>query len=76
MTSPTGPETSYSYNQAEQLSGVSTSGLSASYAYDGDGLRMSKTVNGSTVPFTWDQSGSLPLLIEDGTDDFIYGPGA
>jgi YD repeat-containing protein len=28
----------------------------ATYAYDGDGLRTSKTVSGSTTSFTWDGS--------------------
>ncbi|MGH7641730.1 MAG: RHS repeat-associated core domain-containing protein, partial [Candidatus Dormibacteria bacterium] len=47
----------------------------ASYSYNGDGLRMSKTVNGTTQQLTYDQSSSLPLLIEDQSQDFIYGPG-
>ncbi|MGC1185527.1 MAG: RHS repeat-associated core domain-containing protein, partial [Candidatus Dormiibacterota bacterium] len=70
-----GAATDYSYDQADRLTGVSTTGLSASYAYNGDGLRMSKTVNGTTEQYSWDQSGSLPLLIQDGATSFIYGPG-
>jgi len=46
----------------------------ATYAYDGDGLRTSKTVNGATTNFTWEPSSGLPLLIDDGTNRYIYGP--
>lgn len=50
-------------------------GLDASYAYDADGLRQSKTVNGVSRGFTWDVSGGLALLVMDGTDVYVYGIG-
>lgn len=65
------PGTTLTYDQANRLTGY---GTTASYAYNGDGLRMSKTVSGTTTGFTWDQSGTLPLLIADGSDYYIYGP--
>jgi RHS repeat-associated protein len=48
--------------------------VQASYAYNGDGLRMSKTVNGTTTAFAWDEAGAMPLLLNDGDDSYIYGP--
>ena len=45
------------------------------YTYNGDGLRTSKTVDGITTNYTWDTTGSLPLLLSDGTTQYIYGPG-
>ena len=62
-----------------------TSKTSATYSYNGDGLRMSKTVNGTTSQFTWDTSNSTPqllgdgannspTLLSDGTNSYIYGP--
>jgi RHS repeat-associated protein len=74
MTPPTGTASSYTYDQEERLTGVSGP-TTASYVYNGDGLRMSKTVNGTVTAYDWDQSGSLPLLIEAGATGFIYGPG-
>jgi RHS repeat-associated protein len=50
-------------------------GVDATYAYDADGLRQSKTVNGQTRAFTWDTSGQLALLLMDGTDLYVYGHG-
>jgi RHS repeat-associated protein len=47
---------------------------SATYAYNGDGLRQSKTVNGTTTQQTWDEAEGLPLLIQDGTTTEIDGP--
>lgn len=44
------------------------------YAYNGDGLRMSKTVAGTTTSFTWTGGGAIPLLLSDGTNSYIYGP--
>jgi RHS repeat-associated protein len=69
--------TSYGYDQANRLTTVN--GGQATYAYNGDGLRMSRTVSGATTQFTWDGSGSPPLLLEQsgpqGVTDIVYGPG-
>lgn len=48
---------------------------SASYTYDGDGRRGSKTVAGATSPLTWDLVGGFSQLLTDGTTNYIYGPG-
>lgn len=63
--------TSLGYNQAGELTGY---GTTATYAYDGDGLRMSKAVGGATTAFAWDQSGGVPLLIAAGSTSYVYGP--
>lgn len=58
------------YDQANRLIGY---GSDVRYAYNGDGLRMSKTVRGTVTRFTWDESGSLPLLLQDGSTYYVYG---
>ncbi len=65
------PGTTLTYDQAGELTGY---GSVATYSYDGDGLRMSKTVGGNTTSFAWDQSGTVPLLISAGSTSYIYGP--
>jgi RHS repeat-associated protein len=53
---------SYTYNALNQLvrvNRVSDGGLVASYAYNHDGTRRSKTVGGLTTSFSWDASGNL-----------------
>jgi len=60
-----------SYDQTNRLIGV---GNTTSYAYNGDGLRMSKTVNGVTTHFVWSEAESLPELLQDGSTYYIYGP--
>jgi len=47
----------------------------ASYAYNGDGLRTSKTVNTNAESFSWAFVKGLPLLIQDAGTQFVYGPG-
>lgn len=64
--------TTLSYDQANRLTSYGTSGT---HAYNGDGLRMSKTVGGQNEAFTWDDAEGLPLLLEDGATSFVYGPG-
>lgn len=51
-----------------------TGTATASYTYDGDGLRASKTVSGTTSDLTWDTATSTPQLLSDGTNNYIYGP--
>jgi RHS repeat-associated protein len=72
LTPPSGPQTTYGYDQANRLTAY---GSTATYSYNGDGLRMSKTVSGVAEPFVWDLSQGLPLPIKDGGTSFIYGPG-
>ncbi len=74
-TPPSGTAASYSYNQLGQMVGATPAGSSTrtAFAYNGDGLRMSKTTNGSTENFTWDTNSS-PQLLVDSTTNFVYGP--
>ena len=64
--------TNYTYDQADRL----TSAGMYAYAYNGDGLRMSKS-SLQTTQYTWDigVEAGLPLLLQDKTGSYIYGPG-
>jgi RHS repeat-associated protein len=57
----------YTYNEASQLTGMSTSGVtgSVSFTYDGDGNRLTQNdtrAGGSDKAYTWDVNGSTPEL--------------
>jgi RHS repeat-associated protein len=68
----------FRYNQAGNLIAFEEGGkpeIKDAYAYNGDGLRTSETIGSSTKYLAWDVSGSLPLLLSDGTNSYIYGPG-
>ncbi|MCB0878949.1 MAG: RHS repeat protein [Thermoleophilia bacterium] len=62
--------TTYAYDQAGRLTGRNAN---AGYAYDGDGLRQSKTVDGTTSFMVW-SSGEVPMLLSDGEFSYVYGP--
>jgi RHS repeat-associated protein len=72
VTPPTGAATNLSYDQANRLTAF---GSIATYGYNGDGLRMSKTVSGTTSQFLWDVASAVPLLLKDGSTSYVYGPG-
>jgi RHS repeat-associated protein len=81
MTPEKGGVTTYSYDQAGNLISIerpekeSVPKIEDSYAYNGEGLRTSQTISGTTSYFAWDMSKELPLLLSDGTNSYIYGPG-
>jgi RHS repeat-associated protein len=79
-TTPTsGSATSYSYDQAGNLTSVArteegeTPAIEDTYAYNGEGLRASETVGGTTSYLTWDTTEELPLILNDDTNSYIYG---
>ncbi len=81
-TTPTaGPATTYGYDESGNLISVTrpeegaTPKIEDTYAYDGAGLRASQTINGTTSYLTWEMSEELPLLLNDGTNSYVYGPG-
>ncbi|HUP70392.1 MAG TPA: RHS repeat-associated core domain-containing protein [Acidimicrobiales bacterium] len=47
----------------------------ATYAYNGDGLRISKSVARLTTAFAWDLSGGLPMMLKENSTYYVYGPG-
>jgi RHS repeat-associated protein len=77
----TGPTTTYGYNQAGNLISIErpkegeTAEIKDTYAYNGEGLRTSQTISGTTTYMAWDMAEELPLILSDGTNSYIYGPG-
>jgi RHS repeat-associated protein len=75
-----GPATTYGYDQPGDLTSVArphegeVAAIEDSYGYDGDGLRASQTISGSTSYMAWDVAEALPILLNDGTSSFVFGP--
>ena len=64
---------SFSYDQANRLTRVSSIGESSTYTYDGDGKRLSQTTNSTTTHYVYDVNSSLPVLLSDGTNKYVWG---
>jgi RHS repeat-associated protein len=79
-TPEAGPATTYGYDQAGGLTSIErpeegeVPAISESFTYDGTGLMASKTSGPTTRYLTW-QPAELPLLLADGENSYIYGPG-
>jgi RHS repeat-associated protein len=69
-----GPATVLGYNQDNALVAVSASNETIEYTADGDGVRQSRTSGTTTDKFVWDVNTSIPMLLDDGTARYIYGP--
>lgn len=65
----------YGYDQANRLTSYGNGSTSATYTYNGDGIRVAKTVAGTTSTFAYDTAEGLPLILSDGTNSYVYGPG-
>jgi RHS repeat-associated protein len=79
---PLAPST-YTYDQAGQLINYQGADhanpagppISEQYTYDAAGLRQTRTLNNTLTNQVWSQAQGLPLLIEDGPNAYITGPG-
>ncbi len=71
VTPPSGGPTNLTYDQAGRLTAY---GTTATYAYNGDGLRMSKTISGLTTQFLWDLASIPQLMLKDGPTAYVDGP--
>jgi RHS repeat-associated protein len=69
-----GSATTFSYDQAGNLTASKGPEIENTFTYDGTGLRTKETKNASTYPMVWDSTPELPLLLRAGNDYFIYGP--
>ena len=61
----------FSWDWAGRLASSNVSGVASSYAYDGDGVRVGQTIAGTAINYVWDRAGSLPLLVDDGTQGYV-----
>jgi RHS repeat-associated protein len=74
-----GGATTYGYDQAGNLISVerpekeSVPKIEDSYAYNGEDLRTSQTISGTTGYLAWDMAEELPLIFSDGANSYIYG---
>jgi hypothetical protein len=50
--------------------------LTARFAYNGDGVRTSKTVSGDTAQYALDPPATLPAVISDTEAVYLYGLGS
>jgi RHS repeat-associated protein len=83
LTPTTGTSSTYTYDQAGQLtsyqgpdhSSTTSAQASAQYTYDASGLRQTKAVNNSLTNEVWDLADGLALMIEDGPNAYVTGPG-
>jgi RHS repeat-associated protein len=68
--------TGYGYDAALNLTTVTLPGdmsPTVSYTSNGDGLRQNRTHASTTTDFLWSTAGGLPLLLDDGTNSYVYG---
>ncbi len=63
----------YEYNCYNQLVGVDTDGVVSSYAYAPDGMRHSKTVDGITTTFVYDNSNVIEEITSSGENKYYRG---
>jgi RHS repeat-associated protein len=76
-----GGASTYGYDQAGNLISVerpekeSVPKIEDTYAYNGEDLRTSQTISGTTSYLAWDMAEEIPLILSDGTNSYIYGPG-
>ena len=74
------PATAYTYDQTgnltsiERKKGTVETEIKDSFTYDGDKLRQTQNLNGTETKLTWDTAEETPIVLNDGTNNFIYGP--
>lgn len=66
-----GATSTFGYDESNNLTSAPNA---VTYTYDGDGLRQTRTTPTSTTHFTWDHSVSVPQLLSDDANYYIYGP--
>ncbi len=66
---------SYTYDYANRLTQVIIGAYTYQYAYDGDGLRVRKSINSANTDYLWDKALSLPVIISDTNALYLHGSG-
>jgi RHS repeat-associated protein len=65
----------YAYNHANRLTGVTRGAESYAFTYNGLGDRLSQTANGAITQYSLDIASGLTQVLADGTNTYLYGLG-
>jgi YD repeat-containing protein len=66
----------FTCDQPNRLTSATVAGASETYAYDGDGLRFSRTVGANpAIRSVSDVNTGLPVTLDDGTRKYVWGLG-
>lgn len=69
-----GSDTFTSWDHENRLTSASVGGVTSSYTYNGDGLRVSRTSGGGSVSYVWDVGAGLPVILKDSANNYyVYG---
>jgi len=67
----------FTWNRAGRMTGLTNGATTASYRYNGDGVRLGKTLNGTATNYLQDQTAGLPVVVRETTggtiSDYVYG---
>jgi len=64
----------FTYDHEFRLVQAIVGGNTSIYAYNGDGLRVSRTVGAATTTYTWDVASALPVVLQDSDGNtYVYG---
>jgi len=62
------------FDAENRLVASTVAGVNASYAYNGDGLRISRTEAGVATTYVWDVASGLPKILQDSAGNrYVYG---
>jgi len=61
------------YDHTDTLTQVTEGSLATQFAYNGDGVRTSKTVAKDTTQYVLDLAATLPVVISDTEAVYLYG---
>jgi RHS repeat-associated protein len=65
----------FAWDFDNRLTSATVAGHSATYRYDGDGVRTRSVVDGVTKDLLVDRSGGLPTVVDDGTGAYLHADG-
>ena len=64
----------FGYNVENRLTSTNLGSTSGSYVYNGDGLRTSRTIGGTTRTFAWGNATGMPVILRDSAGNrYLYG---
>ena len=63
----------FGYDHENRLTESVIDSVTSTSVYNGDGLRMSHTVDQTTTSYIWDVASGLPVVLQDGTNTYVYG---